>query len=172
MHRAAMPTAQMQNKAQNASAPFSPGWTMHGCSIWAQRGPLDICYFFIHLFHCHLQEQREKCLFSSTNLCAPFDLCWERHHPGLVHLVRQIRLVKSPRITKIKSWSKHCTMIVEPCTLGSWVQWLFSPSFPWLAPYISSMTFGLCGMKLKKYPLKCKTKLSEKYDVGFDCWKR
>ena len=63
-------------------------------------------------------------------------------------------------------------MIVEPCTLGSWVQWLFSPSLPWLAPYISSMTFGLCGMKLKKYPLNCKTKLSERYDVGFDCWKR
>ena len=50
--------AQMQNKAQNASAPFSPGWTMQGCSIWAQRGPLDICYFFIS--HFPLSPTRTK----------------------------------------------------------------------------------------------------------------
>ena len=58
--------AQMQNKAQNASAPFSPGWTMHGCSIWAQaqRGPLDICYFFFSPFPLSPTRTKRKVFVS------------------------------------------------------------------------------------------------------------
>ena len=148
---------------------------MHGCSIWAQREPLDICYFF-HLFHCHLPEQREKC-FSLIFFNQFVRTFW----PMLrTTSSRPISLSKTNLIGKIakNDWNKiftqalHCDCgTMHPGQLSAVV--VFLP-LPLTGPLhiFNFVTFGLCGMKLKKYPLKCKTKLSEKYDVRFDCWKR
>ena len=171
-----MPITQMQNKAQKHCAILS-----RMDNAWMQylstKGAVRYLLLFFTFSTVTFQDKEKSCCFPRFF----YNQLVRTFRPMLrTTSSRQNSLSKTNLIGKIakNDWNKifiqalHCDCgIMHPGQLRAMV--VFLP-LPLTGPLhiFNFVTFGLCGMKLKKYPLKCKTKLSEKYDVGFDCWKR